>query len=41
VDEIIETALGEDFDMDPAGITLRDVFYNHQDKDGNRLIDAI
>jgi hypothetical protein len=32
VDEIIEIALGEDVDMDPAGITLRDIFYNHQDK---------
>jgi hypothetical protein len=28
-------------DMDLAGITLRDIFYNHQDKDGNRLIDVI
>jgi hypothetical protein len=27
--------------MDPAGITLRDIFYNHQDKEGNRLIDEI
>jgi hypothetical protein len=34
VDEIIEIALGEDIDMDPAGITLRDIFYNHQDKEG-------
>jgi hypothetical protein len=41
VDEIIEIALGEDVDMDPAGITLRDIFYNHQDKEGNILIDAI
>jgi hypothetical protein len=41
VDEIIEIALGEDVDMDPAGITLRDIFYNHQDNEGNRLIDAI
>jgi hypothetical protein len=32
LDEIIEIALGEDIDMDPAGITLRDIFYNHQDK---------
>jgi hypothetical protein len=38
VDEIIEIALGEDASMDPAGITLRDIFYTHQDKDGNRLI---
>jgi hypothetical protein len=30
VDEIIQIALGEDVDMDPAGITLRDIFYNHQ-----------
>jgi hypothetical protein len=35
VDEIIEIALGEDVAMDPAGITLRDIFYNHQEKDGN------
>jgi hypothetical protein len=35
VDEIIEIALGEDADMDPAVITLRDIFYNHQDKEGN------
>jgi hypothetical protein len=35
VDKIIETALGEDVDMDPAGITLRDIFYNHHDKEGN------
>jgi hypothetical protein len=41
VDEIIEFSLGKDVDMDPAGITLRDIFYNHQDKEGNRLIDAI
>jgi hypothetical protein len=41
VDEIIEIALGEDVDMDPAGITLRYIFYNHQYKEGNRLIDAI
>jgi hypothetical protein len=41
VDEIIEIALGEDIDMDPAGITLKDIFYNNQDKEGNRLIDAI
>jgi hypothetical protein len=32
VDKIIEIALGEDVDMDPACITLRDIFYNHQDK---------
>jgi hypothetical protein len=32
VDEIIETALGEDVNMDPSGISLRDIFYNHQDK---------
>jgi hypothetical protein len=41
VDEIIEIALGEDVDMDPAGITLRDIFFNYHDKNGNRLIDAI
>jgi hypothetical protein len=41
VDEIIEIALGEEADMDPAGITIRDIFYNHQDKEGNRLIYAI
>jgi hypothetical protein len=41
VDEIIKIALGEDVDMDPAGITIRDIFYNRQDKEGNRLIDAI
>jgi hypothetical protein len=41
VDEIIEIALGEDVDMDPAVITLRDIFFNYQDKSGNRLIDAI
>jgi hypothetical protein len=41
VDETIEIALGEDVNMDPAGITLRDIFYNHQDKEGNRLIDAM
>jgi hypothetical protein len=41
VDEIIEISLGEDIDMDPADITLREIFYNHQDKEGNRLIDAI
>jgi hypothetical protein len=40
VDEIIEIALGEDVDMDSSGITLRDILYNRQDKDGNRLIDA-
>jgi hypothetical protein len=27
--------------MDPACIKLRDIFYNNQDKEGNRLIDAI
>jgi hypothetical protein len=26
VDEVIEIALGEDVDMEPAGITLRDIF---------------
>jgi hypothetical protein len=41
VDEIIEIALGEDVDMDPAGITLRYIFYNHQEKEGNQMIDAI
>jgi hypothetical protein len=41
VDDIIEIALGEDVDMDPAGITLRDIFFNYHDKNGNRLIDAI
>jgi hypothetical protein len=41
VDEIIEIALGEDVDMDPAGITLRDIFFNYHDKNGNRLIEAI
>jgi hypothetical protein len=41
VDDIIEIALGEDVDMDPAGITLRDIFFNYHDKHGNRLIDAI
>jgi hypothetical protein len=41
VDEIIEIALGEDVDMDPAGITLRYILYNYQDKSGNHLIDAI
>jgi hypothetical protein len=41
VDEIIEIALGEDVDMDPAGITLRDIFFNYHDKKGNSLIDAI
>jgi hypothetical protein len=41
VDKIIEIALGEDVDMDPAGITLRDIFFNYHDKNGNRLIDAI
>jgi hypothetical protein len=41
VDEIIEISLGEDVDMDPAGITLRDILYNHQDKEGNPLIDSI
>jgi hypothetical protein len=41
VDDIIEIALDEDVNMDPAGISLRDIFYNHQDKEGNRLIDAI
>jgi hypothetical protein len=32
VDEIIEIALGEDVDMDPVGITLRDIFFNYHDK---------
>jgi hypothetical protein len=41
VDNIIEISLGEEVYMDPAGITLRDIFYNHQDKEGNRLIYAI
>jgi hypothetical protein len=41
VDEIIEITLGEDIDMDPAGITLRDILFNYHDKNGNRLIDAI
>jgi hypothetical protein len=41
VDEIIEIDLGEDIAMHPAGITLRDIFYNQQEKEGNRLIDAI
>jgi hypothetical protein len=41
VDEIIEISLGEDVDMDPAGITLRDIFFTYHDKNGNRLIDAI
>jgi hypothetical protein len=41
VDDIIEIALGEDVDMDPAGITLRDILFNYHDKNGNRLIDAI
>jgi hypothetical protein len=41
VDKIIEIALGEDVDMDPIGITLRDIFFNYHDKNGNRLIDAI
>jgi hypothetical protein len=41
VDEIIEIALGEDVDMDPAGITLSYIFFNYHDKNGNRLIDAI
>jgi hypothetical protein len=27
--------------MDQAGMTLRDILYNHQDKEGNRLIDEI
>jgi hypothetical protein len=41
VDEIIEIALEEDVDMDPAGITLRDIMFSYQDKSRNRLIDAI
>jgi hypothetical protein len=32
VDEIIKIALGEDIDMDPAGITLRDILFNYHDK---------
>jgi hypothetical protein len=28
-------------EMDPSGITLRDIFFNYHDKIGNRLIDAI
>jgi hypothetical protein len=39
--EIIEIAFGDDVDMDPAGITLKDIFFNYHDKNGNRLIDAI
>jgi hypothetical protein len=27
--------------MDPAGITLSNIFFNYQDKSGNRMIDAI
>jgi hypothetical protein len=34
VDEIIEIALGEDVDMDLAGITLRDIFFNYHEKRG-------
>jgi hypothetical protein len=34
VDEIIKIALGEDVDMDPAGIALREIFFNYQDKIG-------
>jgi hypothetical protein len=34
VDEIIEVALREDVDMDPAGITLRDIFFNYHHKTG-------
>jgi hypothetical protein len=41
VGEIIEIVLGEDIDMDQAGITLRDIFYNHKHTDGDRIIDAI
>jgi hypothetical protein len=41
VDEIIEISLMEYVDMDPAGITLRDIFFNYHDKNVNRLIDAI
>jgi hypothetical protein len=41
VDEIIEIALGEDVDMDSAGITLRDVFFNQQGGNGSWLLDAI
>jgi hypothetical protein len=41
VDDIIKMALGEDLDMDPAGITIRDIFFNYQDKSGKLLIDAI
>jgi hypothetical protein len=41
VEKNIEIVLGEDNDMDPTGIALRDIFYNYQDKYGNQLIDAI
>jgi hypothetical protein len=41
VDDIIEIALGEDVDMDPAGIKLRYIFFSYQDNNGNRIIDAI
>jgi hypothetical protein len=41
LDEIIEIALGEDKDMDPAGIMLMDISFNYHDKNGNRLIDAV
>jgi hypothetical protein len=41
VDDIIEITLGEDVYMDPAGITLIDIFFNYHDKNGNCLIDAI
>jgi hypothetical protein len=39
--KLFKNTLGEDVDMDTAGITLRDIFYNHQDKEGNRLKDTI
>jgi hypothetical protein len=41
VDEIIEISLDEDVGMDSEGITLRDIFFKHQEKDGNHLLDAI
>jgi hypothetical protein len=41
VDEIIEIELGEDIDMDASGLTLRDIFFNQQGTDRNRLLDAI
>jgi hypothetical protein len=41
VKKIIEIVLGEEVEMDLAGTTLTDIFFNHQDKNGIRLIDAI